>query len=222
MSTWMWAPSSRAARSSGRNRPAASSRPRSGASGRSSGVSAETLTDTLARGSGPRPSRSSTGRAGQPVAAGRSFGARRRTARRTRRPRRRSASPRRAGRRSSPPPTATARDSTPSAARGLSPTMKRWAMWRTPPAAAAPSAARPARGVRDLGSPRRSAAGHSGTSSRNRPGGGEVIERAARRHDVDEPEQRRAQLAVAAGELHRPGVDRAERVAAGPGNAPAS
>ena len=40
-------------RNSGRSRAAASSRPRSGASGRSSGVSAETLTDTFARGSGP-------------------------------------------------------------------------------------------------------------------------------------------------------------------------
>ena len=44
--------------------------PSSGASGRSSGVSAETLTETLARGSGPMLSRSSIGRAGQRAAAG--------------------------------------------------------------------------------------------------------------------------------------------------------
>ena len=48
-----------ARRSSARRRPAASRWPRSGASGRSSGVSAETLTERLARGSGPAESRSS-------------------------------------------------------------------------------------------------------------------------------------------------------------------
>jgi hypothetical protein len=46
-------------------RRAASSRPTSGASGRSSGLSADTFTDTFTRGSGPNESCSSTGRAGQ-------------------------------------------------------------------------------------------------------------------------------------------------------------
>ncbi len=41
---------------------AASSRPRSGASGRSSGVSAETFTERFTRGVGPAASRSSSGR----------------------------------------------------------------------------------------------------------------------------------------------------------------
>ena len=50
-------------------RRAASSRPTSGASGRSSGLSAETLTDRLTRGSGPSESLSSTGRGGQSGAA---------------------------------------------------------------------------------------------------------------------------------------------------------
>ncbi len=40
----------------------------------------------------------------------------------------------------------------------------------------------------------------------------EIVERAARRNDVDEPEQRRPQLAVAGGELHRPGIERSERM----------
>ena len=46
-------------------RRAASSRPTSGASGRSSGVSADTFTDRFTRGSGPIESASSTGRSGQ-------------------------------------------------------------------------------------------------------------------------------------------------------------
>ena len=41
----------------------------------------------------------------------------------------------------------------------------------------------------------------------------EVVERAARRHHVDEPEQRSPQLLVARGELHRPGVERPHRMA---------
>ncbi len=69
MSMCRCAPSSRARRSSPRMRSAASRLPRSGASGRSSGVSAETLTERLARGSAPAPSASSAGRSGQ--AAGR-------------------------------------------------------------------------------------------------------------------------------------------------------
>ena len=55
-------PSSLARTSSGRIRRAASSRPTSGASGRSSGLSADTFTDTFTRGTGPSESRSSTGR----------------------------------------------------------------------------------------------------------------------------------------------------------------
>ena len=66
MSMCRCAPPDRAARSRGRRRRAASRWPRSGASGRSSGVSAEIFTHTLARGSGPTPSASSVSRAGQP------------------------------------------------------------------------------------------------------------------------------------------------------------
>ena len=65
MSMCRWAPSSFARRSSGRRRSAASRLPRSGASGRSSGVSADTFTDRFARGSTPALSRSSCGRSGQ-------------------------------------------------------------------------------------------------------------------------------------------------------------
>ena len=53
MSMCRWAPSSRARRSSGRRRSAASCSPSDGASGRSSGVSAETFTDTFTRGQRP-------------------------------------------------------------------------------------------------------------------------------------------------------------------------
>ena len=69
MSMCTCASSSCAWRSSGRSLAAASSRPRSGASGRNSGVSAETLTDTFARGTGPAESCWSTGRSGQRRAA---------------------------------------------------------------------------------------------------------------------------------------------------------
>ena len=65
MSMCRCAPRSFARRSSGRSRSAASRLPRSGASGRSSGVSALTLTDRFARGSTPAESRSSCSRAGQ-------------------------------------------------------------------------------------------------------------------------------------------------------------
>jgi hypothetical protein len=41
----------------------------------------------------------------------------------------------------------------------------------------------------------------------------EVVERAARRHHVHEPEERGAQLGVPRGEVHRLVVDRPERVA---------
>ncbi len=44
--------------------------------------------------------------------------------------------------------------------------------------------------------------------------GGEVVERAAGGHDVDEAKERRAQLGVLGGELHRAVVERLERVAA--------
>ncbi len=69
MSMCRCAPSSFARASSGRMRRAASSRPISGASGRSSGVSADTFTDRFTRGSGPSESASSTGRCGQEGAA---------------------------------------------------------------------------------------------------------------------------------------------------------
>jgi alkylhydroperoxidase family enzyme len=46
---------------------------------------------------------------------------------------------------------------------------------------------------------------------------GEVVEAPARRHDVDEAEQRGAQLGVLGGEVHGAVVERAQRVAAGAG-----
>ena len=69
MSTCRCAPRSRARRSSGRIRAAASSRPTSGACGRISGVRAVTLTERLTRGTGPEESRSSHSRAGHRGAA---------------------------------------------------------------------------------------------------------------------------------------------------------
>jgi hypothetical protein len=42
---------------------------------------------------------------------------------------------------------------------------------------------------------------------------GHILQRAAGRHHVDKPEQGRAQLAVAGGQLHGPGVQRLYRVA---------
>ena len=65
MSTCRCAPVSRATRSRRRSRACAPAMPRSGALERSSGVSAETFTDRLTRGSGPAPSCSSSGRCGQ-------------------------------------------------------------------------------------------------------------------------------------------------------------
>ncbi len=50
-------------------RRAASSRPTSGASGRNSGLRADTFTDRFTRGSGPSESLSRRGRAGQDGAA---------------------------------------------------------------------------------------------------------------------------------------------------------
>ncbi len=70
MSMCRCAPRSLARRSSGRRRSAASRWPRSGASGRSSGVSAETLTERFVRGSAPAASCSSWGRAGQEADGG--------------------------------------------------------------------------------------------------------------------------------------------------------
>ena len=91
--------------------------------------------------------------------------------------------------------------------------MKRWAMCLTPRAAAAPSAVRPARLL-----PIRIAAliGGVGSLDLAEEAGqvaGEVVERAARRDDVDEAEQRGLQLAVLGGELHRLLVGELERVA---------
>ena len=95
--------------------------------------------------------------------------------------------------------------------------MKRWAMRLTPAAAAAPSAVRPAR-VWAIFIAAAIGCGGSGTSSRNAcEVAREVIQGAAGRSDVDEAEQRRAQLPVAGGELHRAGVQDFERIARGRG-----
>jgi len=85
-------------------------------------------------------------------------------------------------------------------------------MCLTPAAAAAPSAARPAR----------VAHAHGDAEARRRlvdlaqearEVAGEVLERAAGRHDVDEAEQRGLELGVLGGQIHGLVVERAERVA---------
>ena len=167
MSMCRWAPSSFARSSSGRIRRAASSRPTSGASGRSSGLSADTFTDTFTRGTGPsesllqhRPLRPARGRR-RPASP-----ARRGSAPRSGRPRAAVtvASPSRSSETAAPCSHRWRIGR--SAARGVSPTMKRCAMWRTPAAAAAPSAARPGLRAATCASPPRSAAGARPTSSR--------------------------------------------------------
>ena len=109
-------------------------------------MSAETLTDRFARGSAPAESRSSAGRSGQPRAAAASvverLGAALRVALRLGLGDGRLAEQVDRGRDAV---ASTARAASPSAACGLSPTMKRCAMCLTPAAAAAPSAVRPAR-----------------------------------------------------------------------------
>ena len=158
MSTCRWAPRSRASRIRSRSRPAASRFPTSGASGRSSGVSADTFTLRLTRAIAAarvaleiRPLGPARGR------LVRACGAPRGSARRNGRP---------------PPsvtvasPSRSTEAATPSfhrpcssrrASCGVSPTMKRWAMCRTPAAAASPSARAPP-SSRPSASPRRAAA----------------------------------------------------------------
>ena len=103
-----------------------------------------------------------------------------------------------------------------SAACGDSPTMKRCAMWRTPPAAATPSACRPgARSGRlHRGLDRRRAVVH--LVEVGAQVAGQVVERARRRRDVHQAEERGAQLGVARGHLHRLRVHRLDRIARGP------
>ena len=187
----------------------------SGASGRSSGVSADTLTDTFARGSGPLPSCSSIGRAGQRAGRRRSRGA----------PgaaggvavglgggdRRLAEQVDRAGH----APTPQAPEHAERAGRGLA---------DDEPVGHVPDAAggrRPERGaagpVPGSASPPRSGAGLGHLGQEAGQMAGDVVERPAGGHDVDEPEQRGAQLLVARGELHRPGVERAHGMAGGRG-----
>ena len=111
-------------------------------------------------------------------------------------------------------PSRHRRRSVGSAARGSSPTMKRCAMWRTPAAPAAPSAARPAFVL-----PIRIAARSDGglladLVEEARQVRREIVERAAGGDDVDEAKQRGAQLVVLGREVHRAVVERLERVAA--------
>ena len=202
------ASSSRARRSRSRRRTAASRLPSSGASARSSGVRAETLTDRFSRGMRPALSASSAGRgrelavdldqaverlaAARGVAVGLGAGDGRLAEQvdaRGHAVRHRSSS-------------------TPVASRGVSPTMKRCAMCLTPAAAAAPSAWRPALDS-DMRIATCSDGGRSPTSSR-KPAevAREVVERAAGGDDVDEAEQRGPQLGVLRGEVHRLVVDR--------------
>ncbi len=147
MSMWMWAPWPRASRSSGRSRPAASRRPSSGASGRSSGVSAETLTERFARGSVPlRVALERADALGQRAVAGASS----RSAS-THRPAYTSASaavtvasPSRSTELATPRPHRCR--GRPAPPRGVSPTMNRCARWRD-----APGGGRAERGAAGLG-----------------------------------------------------------------------
>ena len=214
MSMCRCAPRSCARRSSGRSRSAASRLPRSGASGRSSGVNAETFTDRFARGSGPALSCSSC------VARGPALGG---AGDRVQRVRAAVGVALRLGlghrrlaeqvdrRRDAVLPQVLA--GRPSAAFGSSPTMKRCAMCLTPAAAAIPSARRPAlvlpifiatpterRRLVDL-------AQEGGQVAR------EVVEVAARGHDVDEAKQRGLELGVRGRHVHRLVVEHLQRVA---------
>ena len=213
MSMCRCAPSSRARRSSPRRRSAASRLPRSGASGRSSGVSAETLTERFARGSGPAPSRSSAGRSGQPRVGG--------------------------GERLERDVAALGV----ALRLGLGDGRLAEQVDGAGDAVLPQLAQRPERGLRALaddeavrhvldaggrGGAQRGAAGarvahphRHGDRRRRRLDlaeeagqvAGEVVERAAGRDDVDEPEQRGLELGVLRGELHRLLVGGLERVA---------
>ena len=181
--------------------------------GAAAGSSAEILTETFVRGIAPALSRSSTSRAGQPRCARASSV---------------SASSQRAAYRSasgwvtvaSPSrstelvtPRFQRSRSTPSADAGVSPTMNRCAMCFTPAAAAAPIAVR-----------RGSVVGHPHRRGQRRRGvgdlaqelpqvAGEIVERPAGGGDVDEPEQRGLELLIGRCEIHRPLVERPERMA---------
>ena len=194
---------------------APSSSPRRGASGRISGVRAVTLTDRLARGKSPAGSRSSTGRSGSPDCASTSV---------------LSASSHRAAY-----PSASARVSVASPSRSTV-----LPIAGVPQAAQLADCLlgrlacdEAVRHVADTGGDRRSerhssrlgvAGLHRHLERRravvNLPGEGsevlgEIVERVARRRDVDEPEERRAELGVLGREPHRALVDRSQRVPCG-------
>ena len=213
MSMCRCAPSSFARRSSGRRRSAASRLPRSGASGRSSGVRADTFTDRFARGSGPALSRSSCGRAGQRAAA------------RAERVERVGAAvgvalglgggDGRLAEQVDRGGDAVLPQVAQHAERGLRVLADDEAVRHPPHAGGGRGAERRAAGLR-AAHPHRHAdrrgrlldlAEEAGEVAR------EVVERPAGGHDVDEPEQRRLELGVLRREVHRLLVDRLQRVA---------
>ena len=215
MSMCRWAPRSRARRRRPRRRSAASRLPRSGASGRSSGVSAETLTDRFARGSGPAPSRSSCGRAGQSRVAAAMHVQRLRAAGGV-------ALGLGLGDRHLAEQVDGARDAVlpqvaqhaerrlrvlpdDEAVRHVADAGGRRRAERRPARARARHLQRHGHGRRRL----LHLAQEAGQVAR------EVVERAAGGHDVDEAEQRRLELGVLRGELHRLGVRGLQRVAGG-------
>ena len=213
MSMCRCAPRSRAWRRSARNRTAASRLPRSGASGRSSGVSAETFTDRFARGRGPTWSASSAGRGGSFAYAATSVS---------------SASAQRAAYRSASgavivaSPRRSTDVATPSRHRSRitpSASLRRLAddeaVGHVAHACGGGRAQRGAPGLRPAHPhghlerrwPVRDVVQEPGEVAR------EVVERAAGGRDVHEPEERGAQLVVLGGEVHRLRVERLERVA---------
>ena len=193
-------------RSSGRSRGAASSRPDARARRAAAAASAPRPSPTGSRAAAARASRArACGRSGQ------RRGRRGERLERLARSARRSGRPRRCGHRrlaeqvdraSRSPSLPQLARASPSARCGVSPTMKRCAMWRTPAAAAAPSA---------VAARLRVAAIRIAASSERRPlvdlaeeagqVAREVVERAAGRRDVDEagtaPRAARASAIVA-------------------------
>ena len=214
MSMCRCAPSSWAWRSSARSRGAASRWPRSGASGRSSGVSAETFTERFARGSGPTASCSSSGssleavvRAGQRrervgaargVAVGLGGGDGRLAEQ--------------VDRRGDP----VAPELAQRGQRGPRVLADDEAVRHVAHAGRAGGAERRAAGLR-VAHPHRRAQRRRPLADLVEEAGqvrGEVVERAAGGDDVDEAKQRGAQLVVLGGEVHRAVVERLERMAA--------
>ena len=213
MSTCRCAPSSRASRISARSRPAASRLPTSGASGRSSGVSADTFTLRLTRGIAPTESLLELPAAPASrrslVERAQRVGAALRVAVRLLDRDRRLAEQVERGRDAVLPELAQHPQRV---ARRLADDE---AMGHVTDAGGGRQPERPRSRLRVRHShrrvERRRALVH--LAQERAQVTGEILQRAAGRHDVDEPKQRRAKLGVSRGELHRLLVQRLDRMA---------